>query len=398
MDQQMSRFKINSRCVVFAFLAMNLVVSFTASLSTPCFAMYQTPKARVEKQPFGSLTDGTPVDLYILTNRSGLQVRISTYGGAIVSIRTPDRAGRITDIVLGYDSPQAYADDTAYIGTIIGRYANRIAGGKFSLDNVNYKLIQNNGPNHLHGGVKGFNKVMWTARELRRGNGAAVELSYVSKDGEEGYPGNLSVVVTYTLTDSNELRIDYDASGDKPTIVNLTNHSYFNLAGVGSGNILQHELRIDADKYTPIDETSIPTGEMRPVKGTPFDFKKFTAIGSRIGNDDEQLRIGKGYDHNFVLNKKEKELSKIAEVYEPSTGRVLEMWTTEPGVQFYTGNYLDNVRGKAGNVYNKRDGFCLEAQLFPDSPNQAAFQSPVIRPPDHYKQTTVYKFAIRKAQ
>ncbi len=371
-----------------------LVFCFAIS-ALPFASAIQRQKAKIEKHEFGELADG--IALYTLTNRNGLEVQISNYGGAVVSVKTPDRAGRMADIVLGYDQPQSYADDTVFFGVLVGRYANRIAKGKFSLKGVEYQLAQNNPPNHLHGGVRGFNKVIWHPREVSRADGAALELSYVSKDGEEGYPGNLSVKVTYILTNANELRIEYSATTDKETIVNLTNHSYFNLAGAGSGSILQHVLRINASRFTPIDKTSIPTGELKMVKGTPFDFTRPTVIGSRIDQADEQLRFGKGYDHNFVLNKKGKELSFAAEVYEPKSGRVLEMWTTEPGVQLYTGNFLDNVHGKADKFYNKRDAFCLEAQHFPDSPNKPSFPSPVLEPNQRYMQTTVYKFTVRGA-
>jgi len=357
----------------------------------------QRRKAKIEKQEFGKLADGTAIALYTLTNRNGLEVQISNYGGAVVSIKTPDRTGRMGDVVLGYDQPQSYADDTVFFGIIVGRYANRIAKGKFALKGVEYQLAQNNPPNHLHGGVRGFGKVIWNGREVSRSDGTALELSYLSKDGEEGYPGNLSVRVTYVVTNANELRIEYSATTDKATIVNLTNHSYFNLAGAGAGSILQSRLKINASRFTPIDETSIPTGELRPVKGTPFDFTRATVIGSRIDQADEQLRFGKGYDHNFVLNKKGRELSLAAEAYEPKSGRVLEVWTTEPGLQLYTGNFLDNVHGKGGKVYNKRDAFCLEAQHFPDSPNQPGFPSTVLEPNGRYTETTVYKFTVRGA-
>jgi aldose 1-epimerase len=385
---------INSRSMGPVIVALSLCLA----ISAPSLASTnQRSKAKIEKREFGKLADGTSVDLYTLTNRSGVEVQITNYGGAVVSVKTPDRAGNMSDIVLGFDQPQGYVAGTSFFGALVGRYANRIAKGKFSLKGVEYQLAQNNPPNHLHGGVRGFDKVMWHARELRRADGIAVELSYLSKDGEEGYPGNLSVKATYVLTDANALRIEYSATTDKETIVNLTNHSYFNLAGAGTGSMLQHVLRINASRFTPIDETSIPTGELKMVKGTPFDFTQATVIGSRIDQGDEQLLFGKGYDHNFVLNKKGKELSFTAEVYEPRSGRVLEMWTTEPGVQFYTGNFLVNVHGKAGQVYNKRDAFCLEAQDFPDSPNKPSFPSPVLEPNQRYTQTTIYKFAVRGA-
>ena len=387
---EMRKSRIDEKCIASIAVALSLCFVIFAGIN-------QSSKAKIEKREFGKLTDGTSLDLYTLRNRNGLEVQITNYGGAVVSIRTPDRSGEMTDIVLGYDQPQGYVDDPTFFGALIGRYANRIAKGKFSLKGVEYQLALNNAPNHLHGGVRGFNKAIWQPREVSRADGSALELSYLSKDGEEGYPGNLSVKVTYILTNANELRIEYSATTDKETIVNLTNHSYFNLAGAGAGPILQHVLRINASRFTPIDETSIPTGELKPVKGTPFDFTQGTVIGSRIDQGDEQLRFGKGYDHNFVLNKKGKELSLAAEVYEPKSGRVLEMWTTEPGVQLYTGNFLDNAHGKAGKVYNKREAFCLEAQHFPDSPNQPSFPSPVLEPNQRYTQTTVYKFSVRGA-
>ena len=355
--------------------------------------------AGVLKQPFGRLSDGTAVDLYTLTNRHGVEARITNFGAGLVSLRVRDARGALGDVVLGYDGAAGYETDTFYMGTVAGRYANRIAGGRFRLGGVEYRLAQNNGPNHLHGGLRGFNKVLWRMRQLRQRRGeAAVELSYRSRDGEEGYPGNLSATVTYVLTDGDELRIEYAATTDRVTVVNLTNHAYFNLAGEGAGSILNHVLRINADRFTPVDETSIPTGELRPVAGTPFDFRRATAVGLRINQADEQLRFGRGYDHSFVLNKRGSELSLAAEVYEPTSGRVMEAWTTEPGVQLYTGNFLEGARGKGGKVYNVREGFCLEAQHFPDSPNRPAFPSTVLRPGRRYTQTTVYKFAVRGAE
>lgn len=353
---------------------------------------------RITKREFGKLPGGTTVDLYTLKNKNGLEVQITNYGGAVVTIKTPDRQGRMDDIVLGYSDPAGYAADTSYFGALIGRFANRIAGGKFSLNGVEYQLAQNNGVNHLHGGVRGFDKVVWQAREVSGKDSATLELTYLSKDKEENYPGNLTVTAKYILSDANELRVEYAATTDRETIINLTHHSYFNLAGAGSGDVLKHEIKINADKFTPVDETLIPTGELKSVKGTPFDFSRPTAIGSRIEQSDEQLVLGKGYDHNFVLNKKGKELSLAATVFEPTTGRVLEMWTTEPGMQLYTGNFLDNVQGKDGKSYKHRGGFCLEAQHFPDSPNKPAFPSTVLKPGQRYSQTTVYKFLVRGAR
>jgi aldose 1-epimerase len=349
---------------------------------------------KVEKQPFGKTADGTPVDLYTLTNSKGVRVAITNYGGIVVSLFTPDRNGNLGDIVLGFERLEDYLKGHPYFGAIIGRYGNRIAKGRFTLDGVEYKLAQNNGENHLHGGLVGFDKKVWKARDFVDAEGQHLELRYTSPDGEEGYPGNLDVTVTYSLNEQNQLRIDYVATTDKPTVVNLTNHSYFNLAG--EGDILGHLLRLNADYFTPVDAGLIPTGELRPVKGTPFDFTEPTPIGARIEQDDEQLRYGRGYDHNFVLRGGGGSLAEAAEVYEPKTGRVLRVLTTEPGVQFYTGNFLDGtLRGKYGRVYHRRTGFCLETQHFPDSPNKPHFPTTVLRPGQTYRSTTIYEFSAR---
>lgn len=378
---------------------LDLLIILCAGVTTPFLAgTTEKAEARIVKQTFGKLEDGATVFIYTLRNRSGLEIKITNYGGALVSLRTPDRRGRMADIVLGYEDPGGYVADKSYFGGLIGRYANRIAQGKFTLNGIEYQLSKNNGVNHLHGGTRGFNHAVWQAREVARTDGVALELTYLSKDGEEGYPGNLAVTATYVLTDANELRIEYAASTDKETVVNLTHHSYFNLAGAGAGDILLHELKINADRFTPVDDTLIPTGEIKTVRGTPFDFTSAIAIGSRITQADQQLVRGKGYDHNFVLNKKGHELSLAASVYEPSSGRALEMWTTEPGMQLYTGNFLDGVRGKSGKIYNLHGGFCLEAQHFPDSPNQPKFPSTVLKPGEHYSQTTVYRFTVRRAK
>ncbi|RKY88306.1 galactose-1-epimerase [candidate division KSB1 bacterium] len=335
-------------------------------------------------------------DIYTLKNANGLEAKITNYGGILMSLMVPDRNGQFADIVLGYDTVEEYVKNNPYFGVIVGRYANRIAKGKFTLDGEEYILAKNNGENHLHGGIKGFGAVKWNAEKIEGPNGKSLKLTYLSKDGEEGYPGNLSVAVVYTLTDDNELKIDYSATTDKTTIVNLTNHSYFNLAGQGEGDILGHILMINADRFTPINRNFIPTGELRPVRGTPFDFTKPTAIGARINQKNEQLIFGNGYDHNWVLNKKDAELSLAARVYEPRTGRVMEVYTTEPGIQFYTGNFLDgSIKGKGGKVYKFRYGFCLETQHFPDSPNKPDFPSVVLKPGEKYTQTTIYKFLIK---
>jgi aldose 1-epimerase len=355
-------------------------------------------KSGTTKSSFGKTPEGEPVELYTLTNKNGVEAAISAYGGAVVSLKVPDRTGKLGDIVLGYDSVEGYVTDKSYLGAIIGRYGNRIGHAQFSLEGKTYTLAKNNGENSLHGGVKGFNRVVWAAKEVPSKGGQALELTYLSKDGEEGFPGNLQVRVVYTLTDSNELKIEYFATTDKKTVVNLTNHSYFNLAGPGSGDILGHQVMIEADKFTPVDSGLIPTGELRDVAGTPFDFRKATAIGARIDANDEQIKLGGGYDHNFVLRRKiGAPISLAARVTESTTGRVLEVWTTEPGVQFYTGNFLDGTaHGKGGIAYAKRSAFCLETQHFPDSPNQPKFPSVVLNPGERYHTTTIYKFTTQK--
>jgi aldose 1-epimerase len=350
-------------------------------------------KMNLTHQSFGKTEDGKAVDLFRLTNNSGLEAAITTYGGIIVSLLVPDRQGNRADIVLGFDKLDGYLRRHPYFGALVGRYANRIAQGKFFLNGTEYKLAQNNGPNHLHGGIKGFDKAVWQAEEVQRKEEVGLKLSYLSQDGEEGYPGNLAVEVLYTVTGQNDLKIDYLATTDQATILNLTNHSYFNLAGAGKGDILNHEVMINAGKFTPVNETLIPTGDLRPVTGTPLDFSQPLPIGARINNDDDQLQRAGGYDHNFVLNTAGNLTEVAARVHEPSTGRTLELYTTQPGVQFYAGNFLDgSLTGKGGHIYHKRAGFCLETQHFPDSPNQPNFPSTVLRPGETYRQTTIYKF------
>jgi aldose 1-epimerase len=353
------------------------------------------PAAAVRRAPFGTLPDGTGVEMVVLTNARGMEVRAITYGGIIVAIRVPDRDGRLADVVLGYDTLDGYVAKNPYFGCITGRYANRIAKARFTLDGRVYQLAANDGPNHLHGGWRGFDKVVWRAEPFADARGAGVRFSRASPDGEEGYPGTLDVRVTYHLSDENALRVDYEATTDKPTPVNLTQHSYFNLAGEGSGDVLGHVLTIDADRYTPVDETLIPTGEIASVDGTPFDFRTPTPIGARIDADHEQLRKGRGYDHNFVLRRSGDGLVRAARVVEPRSGRTLEVLTTEPGLQFYSGNFLDgSIRGKAGHVYGPRSGFCLETQHFPDAPNQPRFPSTILRPGARYRSTTVFRFGV----
>lgn len=376
--------------IMFPARSSSLVLLTSLVLVTGAFAK----SGEITSKPFGKTKDGTPVEIFTLRNAGGAEARITNYGGIVVSLKVPDRSGKLGDVVLGYDNLKDYIKANPYFGALIGRYGNRIAKGRFELDGKRYQLATNDGPNALHGGLKGFDKVVWTAKPLSTKNGPALELSYVSRDGEEGYPGNLAVKAVYTLTNSNELRIDFTATTDKPTIINLTHHSYFNLAGVG--DILSHEVVIKADKFTPIDKTFIPTGELRPVAGTPFDFRKQTAIGSRIKNDDQQLKFGLGYDHNWVVRDKPGRLALMAKVYDPASGRTMEVLSTEPGLQFYSGNFLDGTNvGKGGKIYRYRTGFCMEPQHFPDSPNKPKFPSVVLRPGQTYKNTIIYKFGVK---
>jgi aldose 1-epimerase len=351
----------------------------------------------VHKQVFGKLANCTSVDLYVLTNKNGVQAAITNYGARLVSLKAPDRNGKFADILLGYDDAAGYENGKAFVGATVGRYANRIAKGKFSLNGKTYTLALNNGPNSLHGGAKGFDQKVWTAKEVSLSGVPGVEFTYLSPDGEEDYPGNLYVKATYTLDDSNNLQITYEATTDKTTVVNLANHAYFNLAGEGSGDILKQVLTLHADRFTPVDATLIPTGELRSVKGTPFDFTRPTAIGARINGDDPQLKMGGGYDHNFVLNGGQTESPKLAaEAYDPQSGRVLQVLTTQPGVQFYSGNSLsDSIHGKSGHPYPPRAGFCLETQHYPDSPNQPKFPSATLKPGETYHQVTILRVSTR---
>jgi len=355
------------------------------------------PKAEASSEmnptTFGKTADGKQALLYVLKNKSGMQAAITNYGATLVSLKTPDRQGKFADVILGYDNVPGYENGKAYFGGTVGRYANRIGKSQFTLDGTTYKLAVNDGANSLHGGLKGFNKVFWDAKLL---SPTSLQLHYLSKDGEEGYPGNLSVLVTYTLTDNNELKIDYLATTDKDTVLNLTNHAYFNLTGDPKNDVLQHQLTLYASRFTPIDSTLIPTGEIRSVKNTPLDFTTDTAIGARINQDDEQLKLAKGYDHNFVIDRSSDGSVKAAEVYEPTSGRVLDVYTDQPGIQFYTGNFLNGTeKGKGGQAYNYRTAFCLETQHFPDSPNKPDFPSTELKPGQQYRSTTVYKFSAR---
>jgi len=354
---------------------------------------------KIQVSDFGKTKNGDTVCRFVLANTKGFEAVVISYGAALVSLKAPDRNGKSADIVLGYDSLDGYEQDKTFFGATIGRYGNRIAGGQFTLDGTVFHLPKNDGPNSLHGGSRGFNRRIWTGVDRSRADAQVLELSYTSQDGEEGYPGTLKVQVTYTLPEeTNELRIDYSATTDKDTVVNLTNHSYFNLSGVASQEILEHQLHLRALEFTPVDSTLIPTGELRAVCCGPFDFTKATAIGARINQGDEQLKFGKGYDHNWVLERTNKGgLQVAAEVFEPTSGRVLEVLTTEPGIQFYSGNFLDGtVRGKGGQLYGQRTGFCLETQHFPDSPNHPNFPSTVLRPGQVYRTTTVFRLTTRK--
>ncbi|MDE3135270.1 MAG: galactose mutarotase [Acidobacteriota bacterium] len=376
-----------------AFTLLAAVAAVT--ITTPRLRADAGPK--IKKLPFGKLADGTPIQLYVLTNKNGVQAAITNFGARLVSLKVPDKNGKLADVILGYSSVEGYEKDTAYFGAIAGRYANRIAKGRFTLDGVTYKLPINNGVNSLHGGTKGFDKLVWQARELTKSANPAVELTLTSPNGDQGYPGTLHVRVIYTLTDQNALRIQYWATTDKPTVINLTNHAYFNLDGQGNGDILDTVLMINADEYTPTDKTQIPTGEIVSVKGTPFDFLKPTPIGARINENNPQLKIAGGYDHNWVVNRDHKTgLVLAARAYSPKTGRVLTVYTTEPGIQFYSGNFLDGTLvGKGGKAYKYRYGFTLETQHYPDSPNHPNFPSTVLKPGQVYRQTTVFKFSAR---
>jgi aldose 1-epimerase len=382
---------------------LNWVVLFgtvaTATLLAGCAATGQSSshspsgRAGISKQPFGTTPDGTPVDLYTLRNAQGMEARIMNYGGIVVSLKVPDKGGHLGDVVLGYDKLADYIKETPYFGAMIGRYGNRIAKGRFTVNGVSYQLATNNFPNSLHGGVKGFDKCIWMAKPHEDPQEPALELHYLSHDGEEGYPANLTVTAVYTLTRDNGLRLEYTATTDRDTVLNLTQHSYFNLAG--HGDILGHEVMMPADRFTPVDSTLIPTGDLRSVEGTAFDFRKPTAIGARINQDDEQLKFGKGYDHNWVFNKGLGELTLLARVTEPTSGRVLEVLSTEPGLQFYSGNFLDGtLTGKGGSAYQFRNGFCMEPQHFPDSPNHPNFPTALLKPGQVYRNTIIFRFSV----
>jgi aldose 1-epimerase len=378
------------RILCFALFGLTPLLS----LGAPMTAQAGT---RIETKPFGKTTSGETVELFTLSRPGAPTVAITNQGGFIVSIEAPDRSGRTADVTLGYKDLAGYLSDTSYLGCLVGRYANRIGNASFDLDGKHYTLSANNGPNTLHGGPTGFCRRVWTAKVVSGKDGDALELTYVSRDGEEGYPGTLTATVVYSLREDGGLVLDYKATSDAATVVNLTNHAYFNLAGEGQGTILDHELELESDQFTPVDATLIPTGELRSVAGTPFDFRKPTAIGARIDAADEQIRVAGGYDHNFVVRGEAGTLRLAARVVDKKSGRVLEVLTTQPGIQFYTGNFLDGkVVGKSGKAYPKRGALCLETQHYPDSPNQPAFPSSVLRPGEVYHETTVYRLGVAK--
>ena len=379
------------RAAAPGLLAAALFALACAKASPPAAA---TRPASVTRERFGVAPDGKPVDVFTLVNSNGIRTRILSYGGIIQTLETPDRNGKLDDVVLGFDSLQGYVKSSPYFGAIVGRYGNRIARGRFTLDGKTYTLAINNGPNHLHGGIKGFDKAVWDAREFRTDTAVGVVLTHTSPDGDEGYPGTLRARVTYTLTNRDELAIDTDATTDQPTIVNLTNHTYWNLAGDGARDILGHVMTIESNEIVPVDSTLIPTGQLMPVAGTPFDFRTPTAIGARIDDPHVQIRYGGGYDHTFVVSRGTgASLSHAIRVTEPTTGRTLDIFTTEPGVQVYSGNFLDgSFAGKRGRIYRRRFGLALETHHYPDSPNQPSFPSVVLRPAETYRTRTVWRF------
>jgi aldose 1-epimerase len=367
-------------------------VCLLAVVATGVIASAET-RTKVQKTGFGKV-DGQEISLYTLKNTHGMEVAITNYGATVVAIKVPDKKGKIEDVALGYENVDGYVSDKSYFGVTAGRYANRIAKGQFTLDGKTYQIPQNDGQNALHGGKVGFNKRIWQAKEVPAKN--SIQMSYLSNDGEQGFPGNLNVTVTFTLTDDNELRFDYAATTDKDTVLNLTNHSYFNLAGQGNGDILGILLTLHASKFTPVDSNLIPTGELRPVSGTPFDFTSEHQVGDRINQADEQLKLGRGYDHNFVIDRTKPGLTLAAHAYDQKSGRVLEVLTDQPGVQFYSGNFLDGTaHGKGGNNYPVRTGFCLETQHFPDSPNHPKFPTTELKPGAKFHSTTVYRFSAK---
>ena len=383
----MTNFSSPRRSLVFVTTIFLLLAPFRGN----------SQKASIESSPFGKLSSGEEVTSYTLVNNNGMQVSVLDYGGIITSILTLDKIGRLGDVALGFDNLEDYESRNPYFGALVGRYANRIANGRFSLDGKQYTLVQNNGTNHIHGGTVGFDKVIWSVKPVKMADRVALELTYTSRDMEEGYPGNLECTVTYTLTDQNELKVSYRATTDKKTILNLTQHSYFNLSADFSQTILDHELSIAADQFVPVDENLIPRGKYADVEGTPFDFTNAKRIGQDIEDGHEQIQIGNGYDHSWVLRDFNSSIRKVASVWHKESGRLMEVYTTEPGMQLYTGNFLDGtLPAKDGGVYERRSGFCLETQHHPDSPNQPEFPSVILQPGQTYRSETTYKFTIKK--
>lgn len=387
---------------LFGFVLLSLVFLFVQcrdekkNENNPAGETAENNNVIIEKNVFGETPEGEQVDIYTLTNKNGMEVKIITYGGRITSLKVPDKDGKYEDVVLGFDTLAQYIENNPYFGAIIGRYGNRIAKGKFSIDDVEYSLPTNDGENHLHGGNKGFDKVIWNATSEEGKNSSSLVLTYLSEDMEQGYPGNLETTVTYTLNNDNSLDVLYEATTDEKTIVNLTQHSYFNLSGDFDEKILDHKVEINADKFLPVDRTLIPTGELRNVAGTPFDFRKSKTIGKDIRTDNEQLEKAHGYDHCWVLNEQDSGMRFAASAYHPESGRFLEVFTTEPGIQFYTGNFLDGtLPAKGGGTYKKRTGFCLETQHFPDSPNHEKFPSVILEPGEKYSSKTTFKFSVK---
>ncbi|MEU7854317.1 aldose epimerase family protein [Nonomuraea sp. NPDC049141] len=386
--------RIRNRLATTVRVVLVAVLALGMSLAAVPPAQAAGGGPSITKKRFGILPNGKKIDIYTLRNSNGMRVKILTYGGILQSIEVPDSGGKFADVTLGFDNLSDYVKKSPYFGSITGRYANRVAKGRFTLDGKTYRLATNDGPNHLHGGNKGFDKQVWQAHPVKRHNSVGLVLTYTSPNGEEGYPGTLRTKVVYTLTDDNQLRMDYRATTSRPTIVNLTNHAYFNLRGEGNGTILGHELQINASRYTPVDKTLIPTGKIARLGGTPLDFRRPTAIGDRIDSENQQIVRGGGYDHNYVLQSHGRGLKLAARVVEPDSGRVLEVITDQPGLQFYSGNFLDGtLRGTSGRLYPKRSGFALESQHFPDSPNHENFPSTVLRPGEVYRTTTIYAFS-----
>lgn len=385
-----------NRLALFIFTLISIAACKEKNKKTQSVESEVNKTMVIEKSKFGKLDDGSAIDKYVMTNKNGMEVSVISYGGRIVSLKVPDKNGKLENVTLGFDNIEDYVSENPFFGALVGRYGNRIAKGKFSIDDTEYTLVTNNGENHLHGGTVGFDKIVWAVQPIEGADESKLELRYLSKDGEEGYPGNLEVTVLYTLNNKNELKVDYTAITDKPTVVNLTQHSYFNLSGDFSKDILNHEVTLHADSFIPVDDGLIPTGEIKGVEGTPFDFTQAKAIGRDIDMENQQLKRGGGYDHCWVLNGEKGKLRQVASAYDPASGRLMEVLTTEPAIQFYTGNFLDgSLQNPKGGSYGHRSGFCLETQHYPDSPNQPQFPSTRLNPGETYNTTTVFKFSAK---